>query len=67
MEQEDGSLQAKQDPLPEPLTGFIEKEVELRYYDNYTSQTADGKYLASCARIHHCSCDCNKCTFWTFT
>ncbi len=53
-------------PTPEPpqsLAGFLEQEVELHYYDNYTSETADRKYLASCQRINNCSCNCNRCGF----
>ena len=48
---------------PELPAGFIEKEVELKYFDNYEEQTAGGGYLASCQRIRHCSCDCNRCGF----
>jgi len=46
---------------PELLAGFVEKEVELHYFDNYTSETADKMYLAGCQRISHCSCNCNRC------
>ena len=45
------------------LAVFIEKEVELHYFDNYTGETADRKYLASCQRINNCSCNCNRCGF----
>ncbi len=49
------------------LAGFVEREVELHYFDNYTSESADRKYLAGCQRIRHCSCDCNRCGLITIS
>lgn len=48
-------------PVASAPSPFVEREVELHFFDNYLSETEDRRYLASCQRIYHCSCDCNKC------
>lgn len=41
---------------------FIEKEVDMGFFDNHCFQSKDGTVQNSgCQRISYCSCDCNRC------
>jgi hypothetical protein len=41
---------------------FIEKEVEMGFFDHHSFEVKDGVVVnESCQRISHCSCDCNDC------
>ena len=38
------------------------KEVDMGFLDRYEADKKGGFVLkAGCQRIHHCSCDCNRC------
>jgi hypothetical protein len=41
----------------------IEREVDMGFFENYLSENAIPGSIndASCRRIAHCSCDCDKC------
>jgi len=46
---------------------YIEKEVDLAFYKDYCDPGKDGSASilnASCQRISHCHCNCNKCTMF---
>jgi len=42
---------------------FIEKEVEMGFFENYFKQDKDVQFTiqGGCQRISQCSCNCNDC------
>ncbi len=46
---------------------FIEKEVDMGFYDQHSFEVKDGIVVnMSCQRISRCSCNCNKCSTMLF-
>jgi|APSaa5957512622_1039677.scaffolds.fasta_scaffold73723_2 hypothetical protein len=43
-------------------SSFIEKEIDMGFFENFIFDGNEKKYFQNgCQRIHHCSCDCNRC------
>jgi len=50
------------------IDNFVEKEVEMGYYDNFLFEGngEDKHFEGSCTRINYCSCNCHHCNVATW-